>query len=185
MQIDRKNPRRRGKAVRTGLMVGALLATVVAVVLLAKLSARVGGPEQAAPDFTLETVDGERFWLSAQRGRVVVFEFLVAGCPSCAQQVPVLDRAASRFAAQGVKVLIIDLGGYNDDRVLRYYYRDQYGASDKVLIADDRGFRVARAYNLTMDRLAFVIGRDGRIRERLFLPSEQGLFRAIEAALRP
>lgn len=114
-----------------------------------------------APAFTLTDIDGRRFSLSEHRGSVVVLDFLAAGCPTCAQQVPILDEVASRFAGRGVTVLIVDLSGL-DDRELGDYYRGQYGAGEKVLIAADRGFRVARAFQLA-EMTAFVIGPRGEI----------------------
>lgn len=117
---------------------------------------------EAAPDFSLVTVDGRTFSLAAERGAVVAFDFLEAGCPSCAKEVPVLSELADRFAGRGVKVLIVDVSGLEND-ALRDYYRGELGASSKVVIAADRGFRVARAYQPTAMPQAFVIGADGRL----------------------
>ncbi len=120
------------------------------------------GRSHPAPAFSLETVDGTTFSLTAQRGKVVVLDFLEAGCPSCAAEVPVLDQVARRVAGGGVTVLIVDVSGAGDGE-LRRYYRGDLGASKRVLIAADRRFRVAGAYRPTSMPAGFVIGRDGRI----------------------
>lgn len=120
------------------------------------------GGGKLAPDFRIRTVEGRSFSLAAQRGKVVALDFLQAGCPSCAAEVPVLSKLATRFAARRVAILVIDVSGLGD-RALRKYYRGKLGASRKLLIAADRGFRVARAYRLTAIPLAYVIGRDGRL----------------------
>lgn len=135
---------------------------------------------EAAPDFNLQTVDGRTFSLAAQRGAVVAFDFLEAGCPSCAKEVPVLSELADRFAGRGVRVLIVDVSGL-DDAGLRDYYRGELGASTKVLIAADRGFRVARAYQPTAMPQAYVIGAGGSLLWRGTVESDRdGFVGAIE-----
>lgn len=123
-------------------------------------TARSGRP---APGFSLRTVDGTTFSLAAQRGRVVALDFLQAGCPSCAAEVPVLDKVARRFAGRAVTVLIVDESGGGASE-LRRYFRRKLGASKRLLIAADRGFRVAGSYRPTSMPAGFVIGRDGRIK---------------------
>jgi peroxiredoxin len=143
---------------------------------------RSGEGQRLAPSFLAETVDGASFSLVEQRGKVIVFDFLQAGCPSCAEQVPALDEAARRFASRGVKVLILDVSGL-DLKALRDYYRGELGASERLLIARDIGFRAARDYEVTAVTMTFVVGRDGRIRwDGMWQGNKDGLFAAIEEA---
>lgn len=120
-----------------------------------------GGGRTPAPNFTLRDVDGKSFSLGAQRGNVVVIDFLQAGCPTCAEQVPILSETATRYSARGVKVVIVDLSGLGD-RELRDYYRGQYHASTRVVIAADPSFRAASAFRLSAME-AFVVDRHGDI----------------------
>ncbi len=135
-----------------------------------------------APDFSVTTIDGKTFTLAAQRGKVVVFDFLQAGCSSCAEQVPVLARSASRFASKGVEVLIVDLSG-GGASALRSYYRGTLGASRRLLVAADKGFRVAQRYRVTATGMTYVVGGDGSVRwQGLWLGKEKVLLRAIAQA---
>lgn len=120
-----------------------------------------GGGGAPAPDFTLKDVDGRTFSLGAQRGNVVVIDFLQAGCPTCAAQVPILSETADRYSGRGVRVAIVDLSGLGD-RALRDYYRGQYDASRRVVIAADPSFRAASAFRLSSMQ-AFVVDRRGEI----------------------
>ena len=135
-----------------------------------------------APTFTVTTIDGKTFTLAAQRGKVIVFDFLQAGCASCAEQVPVLDKSARRFASKGVKVLILDLSGGNAS-ALRSYYQGKLHASKRLLVAPDKGFRIAQRYRVIAVGVTYVVGRDGRIRwQGLWLGKEKALLRAISEA---
>lgn len=101
-RVRRRSVGRRSGLGRRGLLIGAVLATVVAgigVGLYLSTSSRTpvpgGGPGaapspeanvplgtlpgQLAPDFTLRTSNGQDFRLSDHRGEVVVLDFLAPG----------------------------------------------------------------------------------------------------------
>jgi len=178
------NRRSRDGTVRRRSLRGRLLVASVALViaLVGGASAAGAGGSSGAPDFSVTTIDGTTFTLAAQRGKVVVFDFLQAGCSSCAEQVPVLSRSATRFAAKGVRVLVVDLSGGRAS-ALRSYYRGKLGASKRLLVAPDKGFRVAQRYRVTAVGTTYVVGRRGRVRwQGLWLGKEKVLLRAIAQA---
>ena len=145
------------------------------------LAVQAGAVGKRAPDFTVRTVDGKTFRLSAQRGKVVVFDFLVPGCGECEVEAPWLGTAARMFGSRGVKVLILDVSGLGDADLRRFYrpYR-----LEKALIARDNGFGVARKYRVTSLGTTVVVGGDGTIRWRgSWVGDEDRLLNAIRRAL--
>jgi len=163
-----------------------------AVVLATAYALLAGAPAAAeartsigrrAPDFSVRTVEGRVFTLSAQRGRVVVLDFLLPGCGECELEARPLDRVAARFRGRGVRVLILDTAGVGN-RLLRSYYVGRLHLRF-ALVASDPGFRVSKRYRITSVGTTLVIGRDGRIRWRgSWLGRERLLARRIAAALR-
>lgn len=167
--------------------IAALALALAALLGALGASAAAAGPDSArsgrAPDFVVRTADGKRFRLAAQRGKVVVFDFLVPGCGECDVESPSLQKAAQLFARRGVKVLILDVGKVSDTILRSYYYR-QLGLRN-VLVAEDRGYRVVHTYGVKTLGDTVIVGRDGKVAWRgSWVGNETKLLREIRGALR-
>ncbi len=64
---------------------------------------------QVAPDFDLETIDGERFRLSDWRGQPVLINFWASWCGPCRREVPALIRALDAHGAKGLTVVGVNI----------------------------------------------------------------------------
>ena len=64
---------------------------------------------QAAPDFTLETLDGDPVTLSDLRGYVVLLDFWASWCPPCRMTMPHLEMLRVRFEGEGLVVVALNL----------------------------------------------------------------------------
>jgi peroxiredoxin len=63
---------------------------------------------QAAPQFTVDQIDGTKFDLAKHRGSVVVLNFFATWCGPCIQELPVLEKEVwKQFEKNGVNVLVI------------------------------------------------------------------------------
>ena len=69
-------------------------------------SALVGKP---APDFEIETLAGQRFRLSAHRGKIVVLTFWATWCGHCVQTLPQVVHALEKYQARNVILLAVNL----------------------------------------------------------------------------
>ncbi|MFZ5915870.1 MAG: TlpA family protein disulfide reductase [Chloroflexota bacterium] len=66
---------------------------------------QVGHP---APDFSLQTVDGETVTLGALQGQPVLLNFWATWCPPCRAEMPHIQQVWQAYQADGLIVLAVD-----------------------------------------------------------------------------
>lgn len=168
-------------------MTERVLVTLAACVLAgcigtpAELAPIVGNP---APDFAVETIDGETWRLSDQAGRVVVLDLMGVHCAPCRAAMPHLRDVHEAHAGDGLAMLSVDMGsvypalGSDDPDELRAF-RDAFNAT--WAFAVDRGAKVGPAFQPIAVPTLVVIDGEGIIRAKLsgaIVDSEQ-----VEAAM--
>jgi peroxiredoxin Q/BCP len=120
-----------------------------------------------APDFSLESDEGETVTLSALRGRPVVFYFYPKDdTPGCTAQACSLRDSYGEIAALGAALYGIS----PDDSDSHRSFRAKFGLPFPLLV--DSGHAVAELYDVWRERpngkmgilrSAFVVGPDGRL----------------------
>jgi peroxiredoxin len=70
------------------------------------------GPEigNLAPDFTLQTINGQSITLNESRGKTVLLNFWVNSCPACVDEMPYFQTVFDEQAQDGLVVLAINCG---------------------------------------------------------------------------
>jgi peroxiredoxin len=64
---------------------------------------------QAAPDFTLQNIEGKNVSLSDFRGKTVLLNFWATWCGPCQAETPFLEAVHNERATKGVMILAIDI----------------------------------------------------------------------------
>ena len=113
-----------------------------------------------APDFTLQTLDGQPLSLSDLRGKPVVLNFWATWCPPCRAEMPELQAASEAYAAGGVIVLGVNQDGTADE--VRAY-QTELGLSFPVVL--DSAYDAVKVYQINSLPTTFFIDRDGVIRD--------------------
>jgi len=114
-------------------------------------------PPIAAPDFTLQQLDGGTVRLSDLRGRVVVMEFWATWCGPCRFSTPSLDVIYRKFRDRGVTVLLVNQGEEPDT------VRDWVNGRFQAPILLDRDRRVAMRYGVQGIPRLFIVDQAGQI----------------------
>ena len=125
-----------------------------------------------APDFLLETLEGNDLRLSDFRGQPVVVNFWATWCTSCREEIPQLVVAYDRFRDDGLEIIAVDL--QESDSIVRSYAQD-FGMEFPIVM--DRDGRVADRYRLLGVPTTFFIDREGLVRSVFtgpFLEEGQG-----------
>ncbi len=110
-----------------------------------------------APDWTLQTPDGQSVSLSQFKGSVVLMDFWATWCPPCRAAMPHLQRLHEDYASKGVKVLGLNCREQNGDPVK--FMKDKNYTYGLLLNADD----VYVTYKGQGIPMFYVIGGNGKI----------------------
>ena len=77
--------------------------TVLCGVAVADIGAQV-------PQFSAQSLDGQKFNDISLRGRVVLLEFWATWCPNCSSDQAAVNDITHRYSGQGLVVLAVDVG---------------------------------------------------------------------------
>ena len=115
---------------------------------------------QAAPDFTVDMLDGDKITLSALRGDVVLLTFWDPECPTCQKQMDVAEeRIVKRLQGKNVHYLPISRG-YTREYISDYCLSRGYDFP----IGLDPQKRIYGLYATKYVPRSFVIDKQGIIR---------------------
>lgn len=145
-------------AQRGRLALLALLALLVACGSSAPSAPALG---QAAPDFTLPTLDGQTIQLSQLKGRVVIVNFWATWCPPCENETPRLVAWYTRHRAAGLEVLGVDKLA-QDSREAVVEFVERYAVPYPVPL--DQTGDVSQQWQALQLPRSYVLDRQGVVR---------------------
>lgn len=114
-----------------------------------------------APDFTLETTNGEMITLTSLRGKPVMLNFWASWCPPCRAEMPSIQTIFERY---GDQVVFLGINATSQDSLTSAYQLiDELDLTFSILL--DTSGTVGRAYRVFSLPTTFFIDRQGVIRE--------------------
>ena len=150
-----------------------LIILVVAAFLVIKLLpeegafleiAAVGSP---APDFELKDLNGNLWKLSDLKGKVVFISFWASWCPSCDMETPYKESLIKKMQGKPFQMLgILYRDTYSD--AMAYVMKN--GVTAPALLSPEN--EVARLYGITGVPEAFIIDKNGIVREKIVGPRD-------------
>jgi len=118
------------------------------------------GPQ--APNFRLNSLDGETVELSALKGNVVVIDFWATWCYPCRVTLPLMNKVYKQTRGKDVSVF-----GISTDRVSSLRVKDFAKKNNlEMPILHDRDGTTARAYGIRAIPTTLVIDKNGCIRDK-------------------
>ena len=124
----------------------------------AKYAADLLKPGAAAPEFTLNDIDGNAVSMSQFRGKTVVLVFWASWCPDCRAEVPALKELQAK--ADPAKVVFVSI---SSDRTVeawkKYVAENEMGG---VQLYRDKS-KVSEDYHVKWIPSQYVIGPDGKV----------------------
>ena len=129
---------------------------------------------ETAPDFEVETFDGETLRLSDLNGKVVVLNFWASWCPPCRWEMPFFETMWQEYRDQGVVFVGIAM---SDTLENVKAFAEEAGVTYPVGL--DTTTEIARAYEVLSLPTTFFIGKDGNIERKLTSAANEGLLKVF------
>lgn len=116
----------------------------------------------AAPEFTLDLLEGGQVTLSELRGKAVVINLWASWCPPCRAEMPAIQAVYDRNRDRGLEVLAVNTTFQDSEREAAAFVQ-QYGLTFSVPL-DLTGI-VSRQYQLRALPSTYFVDREGVIRK--------------------
>ncbi|EFO81177.1 alkyl hydroperoxide reductase/ Thiol specific antioxidant/ Mal allergen [Oscillochloris trichoides DG-6] len=152
-----------GGLVAVGLIIGIWIFTGRGAEVQGQPMGEVNRP---APNFTLQTLDGNEVSLADYQGKVVLVNFWGTWCEPCQRELPALQSANERYAEQGLVIIGVNLTddertqGRSEDDIRAFV--EQYQLSYPIAL--DRDGRVTDSFRVFPLPTSFFIDPQGQIR---------------------
>ena len=151
------------KKVAGGLVLVLLIGIAMVQALEAKQDDNLPGLKTGgeAPDFSLQTLDGERVKLSDFEGKKVILNFWATWCKPCREEMPDL-QSIYKESDDDVVILAINMDAHNDVEG----FIDSYSVTFPVLL--DENDQVSDMYQIISLPTTYFIDEDGTIVQKHF-----------------
>ena len=126
---------------------------------MAKAPPLVGGP---APQFELETVDGQTVKLSDLKGEFVVLNFWATWCVACSKEMPEFQKAYQLSGDKNIKIIGVNFG---ESRKRVEKFTQDKNLSFPLLL--DGFGNTAENYRIRSLPVTYFISPDGIIRDEI------------------
>jgi len=116
----------------------------------------------AAPDFTLQSIDGKTYTLSELKGNAVLVNLWATWCPPCRAEMPAIEKMYEEYKDQGFIVLAVNMTTQDDPAKIAPFIQE-YGLTFPILL-DEKSI-TASAYQMRSLPSSYFINRAGIISE--------------------
>lgn len=117
---------------------------------------------EAAPNFTLTTLDGQTVQLSDLKGKAVMLNFWGTWCKPCRTEMPAMQAAYQKYKAQGFTIAAINIA---ETDIAASNFAKQVGISFPIWM--DRNREVVKLYDIGPLPSSIFIDPDGTIVDRI------------------
>ncbi len=114
--------------------------------------------ERKAPSFCLKTLDGNQVVLNDLKGKHILLKFWATWCPSCVEELPMMEKFSEGRKDQLV-ILLAAIDGEKEKKVQRLIKEKK--VTLPVLL--DPKAKTARSYGVNFIPVSFLISQEGLI----------------------
>lgn len=114
-----------------------------------------------APDFELETLDGDVVSLSDFKGQKIILNFWATWCPPCRAEMPDFEEA---YVDDNLEILAVNLTESESNESRVHSFIDELGLTFPILM--DRASNVSDMYEVRTYPTTYIIDSEGMIQFR-------------------
>ncbi|MGB9640141.1 MAG: peroxiredoxin family protein [Anaerolineales bacterium] len=118
-----------------------------------------------APDFSLQSIQGDFFRLNDLRGKVIILNFWASWCPPCRYEMPTFQKIFNQYRNQNVVLLTINVTAQDSMSSLETFI-NKYNLTFPILL--DKDGKVSRAYQIQSLPSTFIIDTNGIIQDIIY-----------------
>jgi cytochrome c biogenesis protein CcmG/thiol:disulfide interchange protein DsbE len=115
-----------------------------------------------APDFSLQTPDGQILNLAEFRGRPILINLWASWCPPCKAEMPDLEQVYKDYQSEGFIILGVNATN-QDDPGKAISFAKEYGLTFPILF--DMDGKVSQLYQLQALPTSFFVDKNGVIQD--------------------
>jgi len=121
-----------------------------------------------APEFRLQTLNGQHLRLSDFRGKVVMVHFWATWCPPCVEELPTLSKLYQNLAGKDFEMLAVSVDEGGAEAVTPFMHRN--GLNVPVLLDPDRS--ISAQYGTFKFPETYILDREGIVRYKVIGPRD-------------
>ncbi|RKD25003.1 cytochrome C biogenesis protein [Ammoniphilus oxalaticus] len=130
-----------------------------------------------APDFELETIDGNKVKLSDYRGKKVLLNMWASWCPPCRAEIPDMQQFYEQNVDQNVVVLGVNLTSAErqPERIPRFI--EEFGMTFPIVL--DEQSNVSDRYQVSSIPTSFILDSQGVIQQKIVGPMDREMMEQL------
>lgn len=131
-----------------------------------------------APNFTLQTLNGETFELFENRDKPLLLNFWASWCPPCKAEMPHMQSVYEKYSDQ-VEIVAVNLTNQDNGVEAVKSFQEEYGLTFPIPL-DQKG-EVGRLYSILTIPTSYFINTDGTIYQKYIGPmNEETILSIVE-----
>lgn len=159
------------------LLLGALGYTLYTNFFVEK---EIVGPNDPAPNFALEDLEGKVHHLSDYKGKGVFLNFWGTYCKPCEKEMPYMNKLYGEYKEKGVEILAANVGESN---LAVQKFQEKYDLKFPILMDKDQ--QVLDAYGVDPIPTTFLIDKNGKITKIITATMTEEQIRAHMESIKP
>ncbi|MFD2117384.1 TlpA disulfide reductase family protein [Paenibacillus yanchengensis] len=121
-----------------------------------------------APDFVLESLDGEERKLSDYRGKKVILNMWATWCPPCREEMPDMQKMHEQHGDSDIAIVAVNLTSSEQKIEDITEFVEEYGLTFPILL--DPKDQVAGRYQVTSIPTSYILDAEGKIQQKVVGP---------------